>query len=209
MPSWPDRLIPNFDRALRTLFAPAHARRENPAGDLAGAALTDAERRLAGGLMRVNHTGEVCAQALYQGQSLTARQHDNRNSLEQAAGEELDHLAWCESRLEELGARTSVLNPLFYVTSFALGAAAGLAGDRWSLAFVVETERQVEQHLSGHLQALPMSDERSRAIVEQMRSDEQAHGAMATAMGAARMPAPLRGAMRLVARLMTRTVYHF
>jgi ubiquinone biosynthesis monooxygenase Coq7 len=201
-------LITRFDHALRTLAAPARARRENPASGLSEAALSAEDRREAGKLMRVNHTGEVCAQALYQGQSLTARSEHNRAALERAAAEERDHLAWCEARIGELGSHTSLLNPLFYATSFALGAAAGAAGDRWSLAFVVETERQVEAHLAGHLERLSPQDVRTRAIVERMRSDEQGHGEVAQALGAASMPAPIRTAMRLVARVMTQTTYH-
>ena len=166
-----------------------------------------ADRRLAGALMRVDHVGEVCAQALYQAQALTARSPAVRAQLVAAAAEETDHLAWTERRLRELGDRPSWLNPLWYAGSFALGLAAGRAGDRWSLAFVAETERQVEQHLASHLERLPPHDLRSRAVVDQMREDEAAHGRAAEAAGAARMPLPLRWAMRGAARVMTTTAH--
>ena len=193
---------------MRTVFGrPAVTGRPHPAAD--GGALepavelSDPERLRAARLMRVNHTGEVCAQALYQGQALTAREPHLREAMEEAAREENDHLAWCEARLEELDARTSLLNPLFYAASLGLGTAAGLAGDRWSLGFLAETERQVVRHLEGHLLRLPRQDERSRAILEQMRVDEGAHATRAVEEGAAELPAPLRRAMGLSARVMT------
>jgi len=157
--------------------------------------------------MRVNHSGEVAAQALYQGQALTARLENVREAMERAAVEEIDHLKWCQERLQELGSHTSVLNPLWYAGSFAIGALAGIAGDRWSLGFVAETEKQVVDHLQGHLERLPLEDERSRAILEQMKQDEQHHGQAAADAGGARLPAPFRHLMTLTSRVMTRTAY--
>ncbi len=200
-----DALIVPFDRALRTLFAPATSVRQVPGEHLDAAPLAEPERDLSAGLMRVNHTGEVCAQALYEGQMLTARDERVRALLARAAREETEHLAWTERRLEELGARRSVLDPLFYAGSFALGAAAGALGDRWSLGFLAETERQVEQHLSGHADLLPASDAKSRAVVEQMRADEVGHALAAQREGAAELPLPVRLAMRLAGRVMTST----
>lgn len=202
-----DRLITLFDRSLRTLAAPPRARRPSPADGQPNEPLDSAERRHAAGLMRVNHAGEVCAQALYQGQALFARDPASRAALDQAAEEEWDHLAWCAERLSELDADPSALNPLWYGGSLALGAAAALAGDRWSLGFLVETERQVEAHLEGHLDRLPDQDARSRAIVTRMRDDEAQHADRALDLGAAALPAPLRGLMRLSARLMTASSY--
>ena len=169
--------------------------------------LSPAERRLSGALMRVNHVGEVCAQALYQAQSLTARTPALRRQMSAAALEETDHLAWTERRLRELNDRPSLLNPFWYAGAFALGLAAGRAGDAWSLGFVVETERQVEQHLAGHLSRLPADDMASRAIVAQMKADEAAHGDAAQQAGAQPLPAPLRWAMRLAAKVMTTTAH--
>lgn len=203
-----DRLIVGFDRGLRTLFAPARARRPEPAAQQPEPELTPSQRHHAAALMRVNHTGEVCAQALYQGQMLTARSPEIRKALEQAADEEVDHLAWTESRIRALGGSTSRLNPLFYAGSFALGALSGLAGDRWNLGFLAETERQVESHLDGHLEQLPADDDKSRAVVEQMRKDEIAHANTAVAHGGAELPAPLRLGMKLMSRVMTRTTYY-
>ena len=157
--------------------------------------------------MRVNHAGEICAQALYVGQAMVARDPHVRRTLEKAGAEERDHLAWCRERLDELDARPSLLDPLWYAGSFALGVASGLAGDRWSLAFLVETERQVERHLDGHLDRLPDNDERSRAIIEQMRQDEIQHGRSGEKLGAPELPAPVKAAMALVAKVMTRTAY--
>ncbi|MFN3595074.1 MAG: 2-polyprenyl-3-methyl-6-methoxy-1,4-benzoquinone monooxygenase [Thiobacillaceae bacterium] len=203
----PDRLILEIDRALRTLFAPATSRRPHPDAGLPEAALTDAERRHAAGLMRVNHSGEVCAQALYQGQSLTARNPDIAQALKQAADEETEHLAWCERRLNELDSHKSLLNPLWYTGSFALGVLAGALGDRWNLGFLAETERQVEGHLDGHLQRLPAQDAKSRAIVEQMKADEIRHAETAIALGGAELPLPVKLAMKLTAKVMTQTAY--
>jgi ubiquinone biosynthesis monooxygenase Coq7 len=202
-----DAWITSADEALRTLSGGAHAGRPNPAAAQESAQLTPQERALAGALLRVDHVGEVCAQALYQAQALTARTDELRAQMRRAAREEVDHLAWTERRLDQLGARTSVLNPLWYAGAFGIGLAAGLAGDRWSLGFVVETERQVEQHLAGHLDRLPAGDAASRAIVEQMKIDESEHAAAAEARGALPLPAPVRLAMRLAARVMTVTAH--
>ncbi|WP_250461438.1 2-polyprenyl-3-methyl-6-methoxy-1,4-benzoquinone monooxygenase [Microbulbifer litoralis] len=203
-----DRLLLQADRALRTLSpgTPCHGR-QSPAGAEPEAELSDAERRHAAGLMRVNHSGEVCAQALYQGQALTARLPEVRGEMEKAADEEIDHLAWCEQRLAELDSRPSLLNPLWYGLSFGLGAAAGKVGDRVSLGFVAATEEQVCKHLESHLQQLPAQDRRSRAVVEQMRIDEEEHGHAALEAGGARFPAPVKGLMTLVSRAMTAASY--
>lgn len=203
-----DRLLMSADNALRTVFGrPLTTERPNPASHLPETDLAEQERRHVARLMRINHTGEVCAQALYQGQALTARLPETRRRLERSAQEENDHLAWCETRIEELGDRKSLLNPLFYAGAFALGAAAGLAGDRWSLGFVVETERQVEDHLDEHLDRIPERDERTRAVLEQMKLDEIHHAQLARAAGGAELPTPVRLAMRLASRVMTRSVY--
>ena len=175
-----------------------------PHGDVLRELSAD-ERRLAGALMRVNHVGEVCAQALYSAQALTARAPGLREQMRSAARDETDHLAWCEKRLQELGARTSLLNPLWYAGAFAIGAAAGRAGDKLSLGFLVETERQVEQHLDDHLQRLPQADGSSRAVVAQMKADEARHADAAERAGAAPLPAPVRWLMRAAARVMTST----
>jgi 3-demethoxyubiquinol 3-hydroxylase len=202
-----DRAILEFDRALRAVSGVHAAGRPSPAGDIAEADLDASARAHSGALMRVNHVGEVCAQALYQGQALTARDPAMRDSLGRAACEEADHLAWSEDRLRALGARASLLNPLWYAGSLALGAAAGLLGDRWSLAFLAETEHQVEEHLNGHLRRLSAQDARTRAVVEAMRDDEARHRLTALNLGAAELPAPARGAMRAMAKLMTTIAY--
>ena len=202
-----DQLILHFDRALRTVFAPAQARRQSPAHGALETPILPAEKATAVRLMRINHSGEVCAQALYQGQSLTARSPEIRATLSAAADEEQDHLAWCEERLNQLGGRKSLLNPFMYGGSFALGALSGLLGDRWNMAFLAETERQVEGHLTGHLDQLPASDAKSRAVLEQMRRDEAAHGMTAQAHGAAEMPAPIKRAMRVGSQVMKSTTY--
>jgi ubiquinone biosynthesis monooxygenase Coq7 len=206
--SFLDRIIVDVDRGLRALGAenPAPGR-DNPAGEIPEAALTSAQRRHAAGLMRVDHTGEVAAQALYHGQALTARTARLRGTMEQAAVEEGDHLRWCSQRLDELGDRPSRLGPLWYMGSFLIGAAAGLAGDRWSLGFVVETERQVVRHLDGHLAMLPGDDARSRAILAQMREDENVHATRALESGAAELPGPVKRLMSMTARVMTETAY--
>jgi ubiquinone biosynthesis monooxygenase Coq7 len=202
-----DALIAGFDRSLRTLSNVATSSRPVPGAAIPDAAMSDAEKLHAAGLMRVNHTGEVCAQALYAAQALVARDASVREQFAQAAREEEEHLAWTGGRLEELGSRASLLNPLWYAGSFAIGVAAGLAGDAVNLGFVVETERQVEEHLTGHMEKLPPRDARSRAIVEQMRDDEARHGAMALAAGGAPLPLPVRGMMRVAADVMRAVAY--
>jgi ubiquinone biosynthesis monooxygenase Coq7 len=202
-----DRLILAFDKGLRTVFAPAPLVRAMPGEDLPDAPLADRERLQVAAMMRVNHSGEVCAQALYEGQALTARDAQAKEALEKAACEETEHLAWTERRIEELGGRKSLLNPLWYAGSFAIGALAGMAGDRWNLGFLAETERQVVEHLEGHLKRLPAEDRKSRAILEQMREDEARHATSALAHGAGELPDPARCLMRLAARVMTGTAY--
>ena len=202
-----ENLIVPFDRALRTLTGTVSPTRPTPGERIAEPDLTEQERRDAAGLMRVNHTGEVCAQALYAAQALVARDADVRARYAEAAREEEDHLAWTQARLAELDARPSLLNPLWYAGSFAIGLAAGVAGDRANLGFVVETERQVEEHLTAHIERLPANDTRSRAIVTQMRDDEARHGAMATDAGAVPLPFPVRRAMRAAADVMRAVAY--
>ena len=205
-----DELIASAHLALRTLSGSASAGRPMPRPNFDDRTvdLSPAERRLSGALMRVNHVGEVCAQALYAAQALTARTPALRAKMQAAGREETDHLAWTERRLADLGARTSLLNPLWYAGAFAIGLAAGRAGDRISLGFVVETERQVEQHLASHLQRLPEADQASRAVVAQMRDDEARHADEALQAGAAQMPAPVRWLMRQSARVMTGLAHH-
>ncbi|MEW5893139.1 MAG: 2-polyprenyl-3-methyl-6-methoxy-1,4-benzoquinone monooxygenase [Pseudomonadota bacterium] len=203
----PDKLIIQFDKALRTVFAPAHSRRPYPDADVPESELSEAEKRHAAGLMRVNHSGEVCAQALYQGQALTARDPEVQKALQAASEEETEHLAWCERRLEELGSRKSLLNPLWYAGSFTLGAIAGALGDKWNLGFLAETERQVEGHLNGHLEKLPEQDAKSRAIVEQMKADEVKHAETAIAHGGAPLPLPVKLAMQATSKILTHTAY--
>lgn len=204
-----DRLIRQMDQALRTLLpGSVQAARPSPAESLPETGgLEDSERRHAAGLMRINHTGEVCAQALYQGQALTARLADVRESMEEAAAEEIDHLAWCEDRLRYLDSHTSYLNPAWYAMSFGMGAAAGLAGDRWSLGFVAETEEQVCEHLRDHLQRLPETDLRSRAVLEQMIIDEQQHGETARQAGGRELPLPVKAGMSLMSKVMKTLTY--
>ena len=202
-----DDLVIGFDRALRALSGLATSSRPTPGANIADAELAPAERRHAAGLMRVNHTGEICAQALYAAQALTARDAAIRAQFAQAAREEEEHLAWTQQRLAELSDRPSWLNPLWYGGAFAIGMAAGAASDRVNLGFVVETERQVEDHLTGHIEQLPAADGRSRAIVEQMRDDEARHGAMAQAAGAAELPYPVRRLMRAAADVMRAVAY--
>lgn len=194
------------DEALRTLSGAASAGR--PAPESAEPGPQKPEDRLASArLMRVNHTGEICAQALYSGQALVARRAEVRSALQSAAAEERDHLAWCRGRIEELHGRRSVLDPLWYAGSFGLGLVSGLAGDRWSLGFLAETEDQVERHLEGHLGRLAPDDRASRAILEQMLEDENRHGAMGRSLGARELPSPVKAAMRIASRVMTRTTY--
>ena len=203
-----DALISTADKALRSVLAPARAARPSPASGPVPA-LTEAQRRESGALMRVNHTGEVAAQALYHGQAFVARNENTRAMLLHAAREETDHLAWCETRLSELQSRPSLLNPLWYAGSFAIGALAATFGDRVSLGFVAETERQVEGHLNVHLARLPPEDSSSRAILEQMRTDEISHGAAARSAGGAELPAPVSVLMKHTSRVMTHTAYWF
>lgn len=203
-----DRLLINVDRGLRTVFGrPETSERPDPADACAEADLGARERDEASRLMRVNHSGEISAQALYQGQALTARLPQVREKMEQAALEENDHLEWCARRTRELGGRTSLLNPLWYTGSLAIGAAAGWAGDKWSLGFIVETERQVVRHLEGHLRRVSLRDSKSRAILEQMKIDESRHATTALNAGGAPLPAPVRGLMALTSRVMTKTAY--
>lgn len=203
-----DRFIDVLDQGLRLSFGPSPApERETPAAGIPDAELGSTERTLAGCLMRVNHSGEVCAQALYQGQAITAKSTDVREKLERSAQEENDHLAWTSQRVAELGTHTSYLNLLWYTGSFAVGAIAGLVGDRWSLGFLAETEHQVVEHLSGHLTRLPAEDKRSRAIVERMREDEGRHATVAIEAGAHDLPGPIKCLMRATARVMTTTAH--
>ena len=203
-----DSLLGSLDQALRVVFAPPPAgTAPSPALEIDPVDLDESQRRHAAGLMRINHTGEVCAQALYAGQAATARTPRVRIEMEEAAREEEDHLAWCAERLEELSSRPSLLNPLWYAGSFTIGAVAGLSGDEWSLGFVEATERQVEAHLDDHLDTLPPGDERSRAIVRQMKEDEARHADMAVAHGARTLPAPVQNLMALTAGIMKAIVY--
>ncbi len=202
-----DKLIIEFDKALRTLAASPASARSLPGAALAEAQLSDAERRHAAALMRVNHCGEVCAQALYQGQALSSDDTAVTRALAQAAREETEHLAWTEQRVTDLGGRLSLLNPLWYAGSLAVGYVAGRFGTRWNLGFLAETERQVEAHLEGHLERLAPQDAKTRAIVVQMKQDESAHARTAYALGAAELPEPVKRAMRASARVMTRVSY--
>jgi len=202
-----DPLILELDQALRTVFAAAPTARPMPGELLPEGDMDDAERHHAAALMRVNHVGEVCAQALYAGQAFTARDASIRRALEQAAWEETEHLNWTERRIAELGGRKSLLNPLWYAGAWLIGAAAGRLGDPVSLGFLAETERQVEAHLAGHLHRLPAADHRSRAVVDQMKADEIAHADTAVRLGARELPAPAKAAMRIAAKAMTGTAY--
>lgn len=202
-----DELIVEFDKALRTVFAPAHTVRPVPGAELPETPLSEAEKRHAAALMRVNHVGEVCAQALYQGQAVTSRDQAVRRALERAAGEETEHLAWTERRIEELGGRRSLLNPLWYGGALVLGVAAGKLGDDWNLGFLAETERQVEAHLTDHLERLPRADRKSWEILEQMKKDEIQHAHTAVGLGARELPVPVKLAMRVASKVMTRTAY--
>ena len=194
------------DDALTTLFGrPRTTGRENPGATVDEGQLSTFEKAQSARLMRVNHSGEVCAQALYRSQALTARSDDLKKRMVQAAREENDHLRWCEDRIETLGGKKSLLNPIWYAGSFALGVVAGLIGDRWNLGFLAETEHQVEKHLEGHLDRLPESDARSRAVVRQMKEDELSHATSALRAGAAELPDPIKNWMRLASRVMTKT----
>ena len=202
-----DGLIVEFDKGLRTLLAKAPTARPYPDAGVPDVPLDESEKRHAAGLMRINHTGEICAQALYQGQALTARDPLVQDKLKQAAWEETEHLAWTSKRVEELGSHLSLLNPLWYSGSLALGALAGLMGDKWNLGFLAETERQVGAHLQSHLDSLPPQDAKSRAVVKQMYVDEVSHADMAIELGGEELPLPVKLAMRGMSKVMTRTVY--
>lgn len=203
-----EKLILEFDKALRTVLAPAPTMRTMPGADLSEAELDEAERRHAAALMRIDHVGEVCAQALYQGQALTCRDPAVRDALRQAAWEETEHLNWTERRIAELGGRKSLLNPLWYGGSLVLGVVAGKLGDDWNLGFLAETEHQVEAHLDGHLASLPATDLRSRAVVDQMKADEIRHAETAVHLGARELPGPVKLAMAAMSKVMTSTAYH-
>lgn len=203
-----DKLITTFDTGLRTVFAQANAGRQRPDAHMHESPLTEAEKNQAAALMRVNHVGEVCAQALYSGQALTSRNPQIVQSLQQAVNEETDHLAWCESRINELGGRKSWLNPMWYVGSFTLGAAAGVLNDQWNLGFLAETERQVSSHLQSHLNKLSETDIKTRTIVSQMQQDEIAHAQEAKALGASDLPEPVRAGMKFASKIMTSTAYY-
>lgn len=203
-----DRLLVGANNALRTVSAPAgRPARENPAEGLDEASLDIRQRAHAAGLMRVNHAGEIAAQGLYQGHAAVARDRSIEEQMQRAADEEFDHLAWCEQRLIELGAGPSRLSPVWYAGAFAIGAASGVLGDRWSLGFIAETERQVCEHLESHFESLPRQDARSRAILERMHEEEAEHGENAVEAGAAELPPPIKRLMRLTAKVMTRTAY--
>lgn len=202
-----DRFIAEFDQGLRTVLAEAQTLRPFPDRDKSESQLSDSEKRRAAALMRINHSGEVCAQALYNGQALTARNPATEAALREASQEETEHLAWCEKRIKELGSHKSFLNPMFYAGSFALGAFAGALGDKWNLGFLAETENQVGKHIEGHLKRLPEQDEKSRAILEQMKIDEAKHATTAITHGGAQLPLPVKLAMQLSSKIMTKTTY--
>jgi ubiquinone biosynthesis monooxygenase Coq7 len=202
-----DRLIVEFDKGLRTLFSGAHSARAYPDANIPDTPMDEAEKKKAAALMRVNHSGEICAQALYQGQALTAHDPVVQKQLQQAAQEETEHLAWTARRVHELGGHLSLFNPFWYTGSLAIGAFAGLIGDKWNLGFLAETERQVGEHLQSHLDRLPPQDAKSRAIVAQMYADEIGHAAMATSLGGAELPQPVQLAMKLNGKVMTSTAY--
>lgn len=203
-----DRLITEFDKALRTVFAAAPTARARPGSELPEADLSETEKRHAAALMRINHCGEICAQALYQGQALTSRNEATRQAMEHAAWQETEHLNWTEKRIEELGGRKSLLNPLWYAGSLAIGLTAGVLGDDWNLGFLEETERQVEGHLDSHLASLPAADVRSREIVGQMKVDEAQHAETAAALGAHQLPLSVKVAMKVMSKVMTSTAYY-
>lgn len=203
-----DRFLVSANNALRTVAAPAgRSARPNPARHILDAGLDARQKAHAAGLMRVNHAGEICAQALYQGHAMAARDAAIEAQMQRAADEEFDHLAWCEERIHELGEDVSKLSPLWYAGAFAIGAASGVLGDKWSLGFIAETEKQVCAHLDSHLEALPAEDAKSRAIVEQMRDEEEEHGDNAIEAGAAELPAPVKRLMQMTAKVMTKTAY--
>jgi ubiquinone biosynthesis monooxygenase Coq7 len=202
-----DNLIVEFDKGLRTVLAQAQTVRPFPDRDLAELSMGEQEKHHAAALMRINHSGEVCAQALYNGQALTARNPATEAALREASQEETEHLAWCEKRIHELGSHKSLLNPLWYTGSFAIGALAGALGDKWNLGFLAETEHQVGKHIEDHLQRLPQQDGKSRAILEQMKVDEAKHATTALHYGGAELPLPVKLAMKLTSKVMTRTAY--
>jgi ubiquinone biosynthesis monooxygenase Coq7 len=202
-----DRMIVEFDKGLRTLFSQAHSVRAYPDASLLEAPMDEAEKKNAAALMRVNHSGEICAQALYQGQALTARDPAVQQTLQRAAQEETEHLAWTAKRVHELGGHLSLLNPFWYTGSLAIGAVAGLLGDKWNLGFLAETERQVGEHLQSHLERLPPQDEKSRAIVTQMHTDEVGHADMARSLGGTELPQSVQVAMKLNGKVMTSTAF--
>lgn len=203
-----DDLITTFDSGLRTIFAKPNGERERPDADVADIELSQSQRQQAAALMRVNHVGEVCAQALYSGQALTSKNAHTTNTLKQAASEEVDHLAWCESRISELGGRQSLLNPVWYASSFSIGVIAGLLGDDWNLGFLAETEQQVSAHLASHLNQLPEEDIKTRTIVEQMQHDENEHAQTAQSLGARSLPPPVKVGMQFASKIMTNTAYY-
>lgn len=203
-----DHFIIAFDKSLRTLLATPVSQRPHPGHALPETLMEKQDKQHAAALMRINHTGEVCAQALYTGQAITARNSETVAALQRAAQEETEHLAWCEKRIKELGSHTSMLNPLFYGGSFGLGLLAGTLGDRWNLGFVAETEHQVGKHLEHHLKTLPTHDQKSRAIVSQMQEDEASHAQQAINHGAAELPLPVKAGMRVLSKIMTITTYH-
>jgi len=203
-----DTLIVELDTGLRTLLAKPRSVRPHPDANFAEADLSEAEKAHASALMRVNHTGEVCAQALYSGQALTAHRPETTLALKHAAQEETEHLAWCETRISQLGGHTSLLNPLFYAGSFTMGAVAGALGDKWNLGFVAETEKQVEAHLASHLEKLPESDQKTRKIIEQMQRDEAKHANEAKQLGATELPTPVKFLMKKMSKLMTTSSYY-
>ena len=205
-----DFMIDNVDVALRSLFPPKEriSNRESPAKNIEPTTLTSSQKKHTAGLMRVNHAGEICAQALYQGQALTAKNLVIRQQMQEAADEEIDHLAWCEQRLQELNSKPSLLNPIWYGGSLLLGLTAGLAGDKWSLGFVAETERQVTEHLKIHINKLLLDDKRTKVILEQMKTDEEQHAQTAINAGAAELPIPIKYLMSVVSKIMTKTSYY-
>ncbi len=203
-----DQLINTFDKGLRTIFAVSSAARQRPDANIDEPVLNEDSKQHAAALMRINHVGEVCAQALYSGQALTSKSPHIVSALQHAADEETDHLAWCEARINELGGRKSILNPLWYAGSFTLGAVAGALGDKWNLGFLAETEKQVSTHLQNHLSQLDETDLKTRTIVEQMQQDEAAHAAEALQLGGSELPAPVKFGMQLASKIMTKTAYY-
>ncbi len=203
-----DRFIVEFDKGLRTLFSQAHSVRPYPDAEVMEASMSEEEKKQSAALMRVNHSGEICAQALYQGQALTARDPEVQQKLQHAAQEETEHLAWTAHRVQELGGHLSALNPFWYTGSLAIGAFAGLLGDKWNLGFLSETEQQVGGHLQSHLSKLPVQDEKSRAIVAQMYTDEIGHADMAVELGGVELPKPVQMLMKLNGKVMTGAAYH-